>query len=225
MATVNNSTSGISADLLASVNGSSTTQKSAVQEQETKFLTLLMTQMKNQDPLNPMDNAQVTSQLAQLNMASGIEKLNAAFGQLLTGYNDSMSMQSAAMIGKNVLVAGNNLPLEKSQAIAGVKLEADASAVTVTIKDAKGKVVQTESLGAQTAGIVTFGWDGKDADGKQLDDGKYTFSVEAKNGDETVKASAHQIGMVSAVVRDKTGFLLDLGAYGNVAFKDVQQIF
>ena len=128
MATVNNTTNGISADLLASVNGTKSTQKSAVQEQETKFLTLLMTQMKNQDPLNPMDNAQVTTQLALLNMASGIEKLNAAFGQLLSGYNDSMSMQSAAMIGKNVLVAGNNLPLSKGQAVAGAKLEADAGA-------------------------------------------------------------------------------------------------
>jgi len=225
MATVNNATSGVSADLLASVNGTKSTQKSAVQEQESKFLTLLMTQMKNQDPLNPMDNAQVTTQLAQLNMASGIEKLNTAFGQLLSGYNDSMSMQSAAMIGKNVLVAGNNLPLSKGQAIAGVKLEADAGAVTVSIKDAKGKVVQTESLGVQSAGMVTFAWDGKDADGNQLEDGKYSFTVEAKNGDETVKATAQQVGMVSAVVRDKTGFLLDLGAYGNVAFKDVQQIF
>lgn len=225
MATVNSATSGISADLLASVNGAKATQKSAIQEQETKFLTLLMTQMKNQDPLNPMDNAQVTTQLAQLNMASGIEKLNAAFGQLLSGYNDSMSMQSAAMIGKNVLVAGNNLPLSKGQAVAGVKLEADAGAVTVTISDAKGKVVQTESLGQQAAGMVTFAWDGKDAQGNQLVDGNYTFTVTAKNGEQTVKAAAQQVGTVSAVVRDKTGFLLDLGAYGNVAFKDVQQIF
>ncbi|WP_371324731.1 flagellar hook assembly protein FlgD [Dechloromonas sp. ZY10] len=225
MTTVNNATSGISADLLAAVNGTTSTQKSAVQEQETKFLTLLMTQMKNQDPLNPMDNAQVTTQLAQLNMASGIEKLNAAFGQLLTGYNDSMSMQSAAMIGKNVLVAGNNLPLSKGQAVAGAKLEADAEAVTITISDAKGKVVQTESLGKQAAGMVTFAWDGKDAQGNQLADGNYTFAVSAKNGEQTVKAAAQQVGTVSAVVRDKTGFLLDLGAYGNVAFKDVQQIF
>lgn len=225
MATVNNTTNGISADLLASVNGTQSTQKSAVQEQETKFLTLLMTQMKNQDPLNPMDNAQVTTQLAQLNMASGIEKLNAAFGQLLSGYNDSMSMQSAAMIGKNVLVAGNNLPLSKGQAVAGAKLEADAGAVTVTVSDAKGKVVRTESLGKQAAGMVTFAWDGKDDQNNQLADGNYTFTVTAKNGEQTVKAAAHQVGTVSAVVRDKTGFLLDLGAYGNVAFKDVQQIF
>jgi len=226
MAAIAQTNSTSSSELLAAVNGTTGTKtKSALEEQETKFLTLLLTQMKNQDPLNPMDNAQVTTQLAQLNMATGIEKLNAAFGQLVSGYGESMSMQAAAMIGKNVMVAGNALPLSQGQAVAGIKLDNDASKIEVSIKDANGRLVQTQSLGAHEAGSFYFSWDGKDAQGNVQPEGKYTFSVNATAGENKVAASAMQIGTVSAVVRGKDGFLLDLGSYGDVAFKDVQQIF
>ena len=128
------------------------------------------------------------------------------------------------MIGKNVMVAGNNLPLNKSEAVGGVLLEAAADKVTLNIKDSTGKIVQTEEMGARAAGNFYFGWDGKDASGATLADGMYTFTVEASMGGKKITASALQVGTVSAVVRTKTGFVLDLGALGDVAFKDVQQI-
>lgn len=226
MATVNNSSSATSAaDLFASI-GSRADKKStsAAADLEDRFLTLLMTQIKNQDPLNPLDNAQVTSQLAQLNTVNGIEKLNTTLSQLLDGYNEAQAMQAAGIIGKNVMVAGNNLPLANGQAVAGLVLDSAAESVTVTIKDAAGKVVQTQELGAQAAGSMFFGWDGKDGDGNVLPDGSYTYSVEASGAGEQIGATAMQIGTVSAVVRSKDGFLLDLGSFGDVAFKDVQQI-
>lgn len=227
MATVNNATSTSAADVYASLNGASSSNKtttSTASELENRFLTLLMAQIKNQDPLNPLDNAQVTSQLAQLNTVNGIEKLNATLGQLLDGYNETQGMQAAGIIGKNVMVAGKNLPLVSGQAVGGVSLEGAADKVTLTIKDSAGKVVQTENLGAREAGSFYFGWDGKDADGNQLSDGNYTFAVEATANGTKVDATAMQIGTVSAVVRNSNGFLLDLGSLGDVAFKDVQQI-
>lgn len=228
MATVNNATATNAADLFAKIGGSagssSSTSTSATADMENRFLTLLMAQIKNQDPLNPLDNAQVTTQLAQLNTVNGIEKLNSTLSQLLAGYNESQSMQSAALIGKNVMVAGKNLPLSNSQAVGGIHLASAADLVTLTIKDSTGKVVQTEELGAREAGTTYFGWDGKDADGKVLADGNYTFEVAATANGKKVEAAAMQIGTVSAVVRSTDGFLLDLGALGNVAFKDVQQI-
>ena len=228
MANVGDTTSSTAAATYATINGKSGTTKTAatgsVEDQENKFLTLLMTQIKNQDPLNPMDNAAVTTQLAQLNTVSGIEKLNATMTQLLAGYNEAQAMQSSNLIGKNVMVAGNNLPLASGQAVGGALLEAAAEKVTVTIKDSTGKVVQTQELGAREAGNFYFGWDGKDASGATLKDGSYTFAVEATMGGKKIAASAMQIGTVSAVVRSKDGFLLDLGALGDVAFKDVQQI-
>ena len=227
MAIVGDTTSTTAAATFSAINGNSgskTKTTDSVEDQQNKFLTLLMTQIKNQDPLNPMDNAAVTTQLAQLNTVSGIEKLNATMTQLLDGYNETQAMQSTGMIGKNVMVAGNNLPLASGQAVGGALLEAAADKVTLNVKDSTGKIVQTEELGARAAGNFYFGWDGKDASGATLADGKYTFTVDASMGGKTITASAMQVGTVSAVVRTKTGFVLDLGALGDVAFKDVQQI-
>ena len=225
MASVTNTTSTNAADLFASLNGTTkTSSTSATADMENRFLTLLMTQIKNQDPLNPMDNAAVTTQLAQLNTVNGIEKLNTTLTQLLSGYNETQGLQAAGIIGKNVMVAGNALPLSGSKAYGGALLESAADTVTLTIKDATGKVVQTENLGAKEAGSFYFSWDGKDASGNTLADGNYTFAVEAKAGSSAVTATAMKIGTVSAVARSGTGFVLDLGALGDVAFKDVQQI-
>ncbi len=227
MASVTNNTATNAAEIFASINGSSgtkATSTSATADMENRFLTLLMTQIKNQDPLNPMDNAAVTTQLAQLNTVSGIEKLNTTLSQLLSGYNEAQGMQAAGIIGKNVMVAGNILPLANGQAVGGALLESAADAVTLTVKNAAGKVVQTESLGAKEAGSFYFAWDGKDADGNALADGKYTFTVDATASGKKVTVTAMQIGTVSAVARSNGGFVLDLGSLGDVAFKDVQQI-
>lgn len=226
MASVSNSTKTSAADTFAAINGSAGVKKatSTTEDQENKFLRLLMTQIKNQDPLNPMDNAAVTTQLAQLNTVSGIEKLNATMAQLLDGYNETQAIQSAGMIGKNVMVAGNKLPLTNAKAVGGGSLDAAADKVTVTIKDSAGKVVSTEVLGAREAGGFYFAWDGKDDAGALLPDGNYTFAVEASKEGKKVSSSAMQVGTVSAVIRSKSGFLLDLGALGKVPFKDVQQI-
>lgn len=227
MATVNNATSTNAADLFAKIGGAAGSNNgtpSATADMENRFLTLLMAQIKNQDPLNPLDNAQVTTQLAQLNTVNGIEKLNSTLSQLLAGYNETQSMQSAALIGKNVMVAGNSLPLVGSKAVGAIQLAGAAEHVRLTIKDSSGKVVHTEELGAHEAGHSYFAWDGKDADGKVLVDGNYTFSVEATANGKKVDATTMEIGTVSAVVRGADGFLLDLGTLGNVAFKDVQQI-
>lgn len=219
-------TTSSAADVFASVGGSATKTEttSAAGDMENRFLTLLMAQIKNQDPLNPLDNAQVTSQLAQLNTVSGIEKLNTTMTQLLDGYSEAQAMQAAGIIGKNVMVAGNNLPLADGQAVGGITLEGPADLVQVTIKNASGEVIQTEELGAHAAGSFYFAWDGKDANEAAVADGIYSFEVKASAGGQEIKATPAQIGTVSAVVREKTGFLLDLGSLGSVAFKDVQQI-
>lgn len=227
MASVNNTTSTTTDPLLAKLNAkSSTTSTSATSEMEDKFLTLLTTQLKNQDPLNPLDNAQVTSQLAQINTVNGIEKLNSTLSKLLSAYDDSKSMQAASMIGKNVLVPGDDLVATKDGGAAGgVLLDADADKVTVSVLDSAGKLVQTEDLGARKAGSFAFVWDGKDSSGNAAPAGNYTFKVEAVSGNDKVKATALQVGTVSALVRSNGGFQLDLGDAGIVGLDDVQQIF
>lgn len=226
MSSVSTTGSTTAADLFAAIGGraDSSDTTSAADDLEDRFLTLLMTQIKNQDPLNPLDNAQVTSQLAQLNMVSGIEKMNVAMTQLLNSYNEAQAIQAAGIIGKNVMVAGNNLPLASGAAYGAISLAEDADKVVVEIKDADGEIVQTQQLENQVAGVFYFGWDGKDADGNQLEDGKYTYTVTATTNGDEVEATAMQIGTVSAVTRSSNGFLLDLGDMGTTAFADVQRI-
>lgn len=225
MATVQSTTSNSASDIFASLNGNTSTKTaSETEEMQNRFLKLLTTQLRNQDPLNPMDNAEMTSQLAQINTISGIEKLNTTLGKMLDIYDSSQSMQAAGLIGKHVLVAGNDLPLAGGQAVGGATLNEAADQVTVSVLDGAGNVLQTQQLGGHAAGTVAFSWDGKKADGTQLADGNYTFKVEAQRGGNKVEATALEVGTVNAVVRSNSGFLLDLGTQGNVSFKDVQQI-
>lgn len=215
------STSSSSSTSATSATAKSSSSSADIQD---RFLNLLVAQISNQDPLNPMDNAQLTSQLAQISTVTGIEGVNSTLSSLVNSLGEAQAMQSADMIGKSVLVPGKNMTLSKSAGYAGVKLSGDADQVTVTIKDAKGKVVQTETLGAQKAGNVSFAWDGKASDGTTAADGDYTFTVSAVRGETTVTAEALQYGTVSAVTRTSDGFALDLGALGMVKFSDVQQV-
>jgi flagellar basal-body rod modification protein FlgD len=229
MATVQSTTS--SSDLFASINAANTksstasTGTSTTQEAQDRFLKLLVTQLKNQDPLNPMDNAQMTTQLAQINTVSGIEKLNTTLGTLVDSFSSSQAMQSAGMIGKDVLVEGSKLALASGQAFGGVKLAGAADQVSLDILDAGGKILQTQKLGAREAGNFNFVWDGKtDAGAQMADGGNYKFAVTATQGGKKVVADPLQVGTVSALVRSNSGFLLDLGALGTIDFKNVQQI-
>jgi flagellar basal-body rod modification protein FlgD len=226
MATVQStSSSNSAADIYASLNGK-TSGKTASQNEEVqdRFLKLLVTQLKNQDPLNPLDNAQVTSQLSQINTVSGIEKLNTTLNKMFEIYDSGQAMQAAGLIGKHVLVAGNTLPLQGGVALGGGTLPEAADSVTVTVLDKAGNALQTQQLGAQEAGNFGFSWDGKKADGSQVADGDYSFRLDAQRGGKKVTVTGMQVGTVNAVVRGTSGFQLDLGAQGSVGFKDVQQI-
>jgi flagellar basal-body rod modification protein FlgD len=109
------------------------------EEVQNRFLKLLVTQLQNQDPLNPLDNAAVTTQISQINTVTGIERLNATLETLLNTFNDGQAMQAAALIGKSVLVAGSGLSLANGQAGGGVNLAGPADSVTLKILDAAGK--------------------------------------------------------------------------------------
>ena len=103
MTTVNSNATVLPQALLDQMNGSSAAKKSTAEEAQDRFLTLLVTQMKNQDPLNPLDNAQVTSQLAQLSTVTGIDKLNGTLESMMGSYQSNQALQAANMIGHGVL--------------------------------------------------------------------------------------------------------------------------
>jgi len=198
-------------------------QKSASEASEDRFLTLLVTQLKNQDPLNPMDNAEMTTQLAQISTVGGIDKLNTTLQSLLAAYGATQSMQATSLMGQGVLVPGHALNLQNGVAAGGVTLDGAADRVVVSIIDKSGVLRQELDLGAQPAGTVNFAWDGATANGRAKD-GAYTFKVAAVRGDANVTATPLAYGRVTAVSPSASGATLTVDGVGSVAMADVKQI-
>lgn len=193
---------------------------------EDRFLKLLVTQMKNQDPLNPLDNAQVTSQMAQLSTVTGVEKLNTTLAAMSQSFISSQSMQAATMIGHSVLAQGSELDVKGGAASAGgVDLQGAADKVVVNVKNSAGKVVSSIDLGAQKTGTVPFQWDGKMDDGQVAPDGKYTFSVTATQGTDNVTANPLAQGKVTSVTLGASGVSLNIEGLGVIDAAKVNQIF
>lgn len=216
MSTIAAVTSGASA---------ATTTKSAVQESEDRFLKLLVTQMKNQDPLNPLDNAQVTSQMAQLSTVSGIEKLNTTLQAMSSSFASSQSLQATGMIGRSVLAPGSSLLLQNGAAAGGFELKQSVDHAVVTIKGAAGNTLHSVDLGAQQAGNVMFQWDGVTDGGANAANGAYTFEVSATQGGQKVEAASLALGKVGSVSLGTSGVTLNTDVLGSLDVTTVKQIF
>ncbi len=195
---------------------------------QSQFLTLLVAQLKNQDPTNPMDNSQLTTQLAQISTLSGIENLNTTLGSISGQINTSQSLQASTLVGHGVMIDGNSILVgaDSTTTPFGLSLDKASDATTVTIKDANGNVVRTDDLGAQTAGVHTFTWDGTDSAGAALPAGSYTFSVAATTtAGSAVTATALKYAAVYGVNTTAGGASqLNLGLAGNVTLDQVRQI-
>jgi flagellar basal-body rod modification protein FlgD len=219
-------TNPMSAEFLATVNPKTSESSSSMQLSENRFLTLLTTQLKNQDPLNPMDNAQMTSQMAQISTVEGIEKLNATLQKLMTSSTDSQAVQTAAMLGHQVLVAGNAMSVEQgNQAILGMEFPQSVDNATLTVRDANGIAIRTVNLGAQAQGLMSMAWDGKADSGEPVASGRYSFAVSAEQAGKPVTASTYQLATVTGVLREASGVRLELGQLGNFGLADIRQIF
>lgn len=198
--------------------------KGGAEESQDRFLKLLVTQMKNQDPLNPMDNAQVTSQMAQLSTVSGIDKLNATLAALSSSMAASHSVQAAAMIGHVVMVPGNKMELKDGSALAGLELVEPADHVTVQIKDAAGNEVKSMKLGSQPSGVLQVKWDGMTNDNVARAEGQYQFSAVASLGGKNTNVNTLSYGLVNGVIQKPEGARLSVAQLGEVAMDAVKQI-
>jgi flagellar basal-body rod modification protein FlgD len=199
-------------------------KKSATEESQDRFLKLLVTQMRNQDPLNPLDNAEVTSQMAQLSTVSGIDKLNATLQALSSSMIASQSMQAASMIGHVVMVPGNGIELANAKGMAAVELTQPSDSVSVAISDAAGNVVRNLQLGSQSSGAVPFQWDGLDDAGQPLADGSYKFTATSQLGGVKSGAGTLSYGVVNSVMQGTQGATLIVGDIGEVSLASVKQI-
>ncbi len=184
-----------------------------------RFLKLLVTQLQNQDPMNPMDNAQITSQMAQINTVTGIEKLNATVNGLSNQFAQLQALSGASLVGRDITLVGNRLQLKGGNATGGFELAGTAGSVKVEVLNGAGRVVETLDLGAQDAGRHAFAWKPT-----AQPDGPYTFRVVAAQGTQAVAASPLMRDRVEAVRTTGGTLTLETASGHLVAWRDVQGI-
>ena len=213
---VSSTNSATDATAVASSLNASTSDAKATSE---RFLKLLVAQMQNQDPLSPMDNAQVTSQMAQINTVSGIEKLNLTVQGLSSQFAQLQAVQGVSLVGHDVVVPGNTLQVaDDATAQAGYELVNPADQVKVEILAPSGKVIDTLQLGAQTTGVHSFDWQaGANASATGL-----RFRVTATSGSVNTAATTLVRDKVAAVSTANSVFSLELVNAGTVPYSSIK---
>jgi flagellar basal-body rod modification protein FlgD len=192
------------------------------EESGDRFLKLLVTQLKNQDPMNPMDNAQLTSQMAQINTVAGIEKLNTSMSKMTDKLSaqllQSQTLQGATMVGRQVWTGGTALSVEGGKGVGAFELPRAATAVSVDVLSSSGAVIGKVDLGAQASGRRTFQWvvpEGTNPSG-------LTFRVNALSGKQAVQATTQSADRVTAVTAGPDGLVLQLSRQGSTPVNNVK---
>jgi flagellar basal-body rod modification protein FlgD len=184
--TIGSNGTTVSQTLLDTMNGtssatsatSSTASSTTGSGLQSTFLQLLVTQLQNQDPTNPMDSSQMTSQLAEINTVTGISQLNTSLASLATQLNAGQTSQAAGLIGGSVLAPGSSITVTSGKSnVFGVQLGAAVSDMKINVINSSGQVVNTIDLGAQSAGTVPVSWSPVDTSGNALPAGNYTISA------------------------------------------------
>jgi len=177
------------------------------------FLTLLITQLQNQDPLNPTDSVEYTAQLAQFSSLEQLNNVNQNLEYLQLYQASINNIQAVSFIGKEITATGNSIQLEDGVAdTCGFGLAADASGVVVNIYDEAGNFIKAIEEGALKAGRHNVVWDGTDQDGNKVEDGDYTFEVLASDANqESIPATTYVKGIVDGVTFENgvTYFLVE----------------
>ncbi|MBS7780790.1 flagellar hook capping FlgD N-terminal domain-containing protein [Acidovorax sp. CCYZU-2555] len=213
-------TTGTGSSSSTGATSGSSTDPAAAQD---RFLKLLVAQLNNQDPMNPMDNAQMTSQMAQINTVVGINSLNDTMEKMSSQFTAMQVLQGTSMIGRTVLAEGNTLgtPVEKIST-AAFDLSGTAADVKVNITTASGTVVDTVTLGALDAGRHYFAWDSSKYTG---DVSSLRFQVAAANGAAKVASTSLSPNLVVATSTTDGALTLELENGESMAYNKVKAVF
>jgi flagellar basal-body rod modification protein FlgD len=195
------------------------------------FLTLMITQLKNQDPFKPMDPAQYVGQLAQFSSVSGLADINKNITSLTSSLRGNQVLDGASLIGRTVIAEGNEIYRfvpEEGEALptqGAVEVPTGASSVQLVVRDSAGTTVKTQSIDAR-AGLRGFNWDGSTDAGGTAPSGAYKIEVIAKVGNKNISLNTSVAAQVSSVALDPaTGALtLDTDALGEIAMSDVERV-
>lgn len=224
MSTINTNSYAVSGLSLTGSTVTSTPSGSTMTQSD--FLQLLTTQLKSQDPTQPMDNSQMASEMAQFAQLGTLQNIQSSLtglsGNLSTNMQTSQVLNSASLVGRQVLVPSTSLSYSGSAVSGGVNVTT-AGDVVVTIKDGKGNVVNTIDLGTQQTGLASFTWNGKDSGGNAVGSG--TYSISASNGSSS-GLTTYAAGSVTGVGYggSSTGTYLQVAGIGGVPLSQVAQI-
>ncbi|NWC45543.1 flagellar hook assembly protein FlgD [Pseudomonas edaphica] len=193
------------------------------------FLQLLVTQLKNQNPLSPQDNGAFVAQLAQFSSLEGINTLNDSVNAISSNFSSSQALQASSLVGRSIITQTDKAMVDTSKSMTGsVAVTAATGNVSVKITDKDGNVVRTIDMGAQSAGNSSFIWDGKNDKGEVAPAGTYTFAASTKNDKGDAVALLTSLpATVTSVTLSKTGgeMLLNLaGGMGSVKLSQIQTI-
>ncbi len=192
-----------------------------------EFLELMTTQLTNQDPFEPMDNGEFLGQIAQFGTVNGINELLTSFQSLSTNLQSSQALQASNLIGRQVLVSGNEAYLKNTGGFSGAAdLRTSANDVAVNIYDSTDSLVGRVELGARPAGLLQFNWDGTTLGGQRAPSGRYRIEVEAtRNGEAEILAPMVNANVVSLTLGGVGKEMqVELENLGQVAFSRVNKI-
>ena len=202
--------------------GTAGAKKNALTQDD--FLKLFTTQLKYQNPLEPMDNFQMATQMAQFNTVDALTRMNETMTQLAANQNSMNNLQMAGLIGKKVKTQGSSLAIQQGAVGEGMYQLAKPGKVAVQISNAQGTLVRLIDAGTKGTSWQKLAWDGKNQAGSTLPDGAYTFKVLAVDAQgQSVPVTTHQIGMVNGVSLDNGSVALQVNG-SNVQFSDILSI-
>jgi flagellar basal-body rod modification protein FlgD len=206
---------------LGSAVGSSTAKAATAQTDATatqdRFLKLLVAQLNNQDPMNPMDNAQMTTQMTQINTVSGIQQLNETLKGMASQFGLMQSLQGTSLIGREALVSGTQFGFDGNLGKGAFRIDAPAGTVQVDVMGKNGQVIDTLDFGALTAGQHSFNWDGTGTDPTQV----AGFKVRAANGGQPVNATTYSRLTVTSTGLNNGAMTLQLQDGRSLAYDQV----
>jgi flagellar basal-body rod modification protein FlgD len=194
----------------------------------TDFLTLMLAQLKNQDPTNPVDSSTFLTQLSELSEVQGITQLNTSFTALSNSLSSSQALQASSLLGHQALVSSGTATLAANGTVTGaVNVPQTTSQVVLNISDSSGALVGQINLGAQSAGLANYSWNGTENNGSQAPPGQYTLSAQYAGATSGSTAATTLVnGTIESVSMGagSTGLTLNVAGIGSVPFSSVQQI-
>ena len=192
-----------------------------------QFFELMVAQLKNQDPMKPMESGEFLGQIAQFGTVNGISELQQSFATLAGALQSSQALQASTMVGRDVLVARDTLQLNATGgATFAAQIPETAAGVQISLADASGQIVRRFSLGPQQTGTLNVVWDGLTDSGGPARPGMYGVKIEANINGEVQAVAGLGRARVDSVSLSRDGLppRLNLNGLGTVAMNEVIEI-